>query len=185
MEATAQAIGNAAQNATAAQQQAGMLAEAVTARCIEALLGGAASSESEAALGTADMDGGPSDQPGALNDQAMEPLEPSDATLGGIALPFAEAAAFQAMAHAAAMAVQNTVLQQQHDHMLRNALTTAAAAALLEGKAAEAEAVMKLADERLGGRRDLSEEITRIGEALGSVGEQFSRRATARPSEPS
>lgn len=40
-QATAQALANAAHNATSAQQQANVLAEAVTTRCVQALLGSA------------------------------------------------------------------------------------------------------------------------------------------------
>lgn len=39
-QATAQSLALAAQNATAAQQQASVLAQAVTTRCVQALLGG-------------------------------------------------------------------------------------------------------------------------------------------------
>lgn len=38
-QATAQALANAAQNATSAQQQNNALAQAVTTRCVQALLG--------------------------------------------------------------------------------------------------------------------------------------------------
>lgn len=41
-QATAQALANAAHNATAAQQQANEIAQAVTTRCVQILLGGAA-----------------------------------------------------------------------------------------------------------------------------------------------
>ncbi|MBX3588418.1 MAG: RebB family R body protein [Ramlibacter sp.] len=40
-QATAQALANAAHNATSAQQQAGVLAQAVTTRCVQTLLGSA------------------------------------------------------------------------------------------------------------------------------------------------
>ncbi|MBT9552160.1 MAG: RebB family R body protein [Hydrogenophaga sp.] len=39
-QATAQSLALAAQNATAAQQQASVLAQAVTTRCVQVLLGG-------------------------------------------------------------------------------------------------------------------------------------------------
>ena len=39
-QATAQALANAAHNATSAQQQTNVLAEAVTTRCVQVLLGG-------------------------------------------------------------------------------------------------------------------------------------------------
>ena len=38
-QASAQALANAAQNATNAQQQANVLAQAVTTRCVQTLLG--------------------------------------------------------------------------------------------------------------------------------------------------
>ena len=42
-QASAQALANAAHNATTAQQQSNMLAEAVTTRCVELLTGGGVS----------------------------------------------------------------------------------------------------------------------------------------------
>ncbi|WP_426438088.1 RebB family R body protein [Bradyrhizobium genosp. P] len=110
---------------------------------------------------------------GELNDQIKDAVEQLNASFRGMGPNVPEAIAYQAMAHAVGLALQNTVLQQQHDHMLRNSLTTAAAAALLEGRREEADAVLKLADERLGGRLNLSEEIARIGEVPKSIGEQF------------
>lgn len=44
-QATAQALANAAHNATAAQQQGNVIAQAVTTRCVQALLGAAAGKE--------------------------------------------------------------------------------------------------------------------------------------------
>lgn len=46
----------------------------------------------------------------------------------------------------------------------------------LEGKRNEAEAVLKLADERLGRQQNLSEEIAKIAQILKSIGEQFNAR---------
>jgi hypothetical protein len=113
----------------------------------------------------------------ALNDQVRDAVEQLNASFEGMRSNVSEAAAYQTMAHAVALALQNTVLQQQHDHMLRNALTTAAASSLLEGKRDEAEAVLKLADERLGRQQNLSEEIAKIAQILKSIGEQFNARA--------
>ena len=108
-----------------------------------------------------------------INDQISDAVAQLNASFRGMNPNVPEAIAYQAMAHAVALALQNTVLQQQHDHMLRNSLTTAAAASLLEGRRDEAEAVLKLADEKLGGRLNLSEEIAKIGEVLKGIGEQF------------
>lgn len=108
-----------------------------------------------------------------LNDQISDGVEQLNGSFWGTNPNVPGAIAYQAMAHAVALALQNRVLQQQHDHILRNSLTTAAAASLLEGRREEAEAVLKLADEKLGSRLNLSEEIAKIGEVLKSIGEQF------------
>jgi hypothetical protein len=117
----------------------------------------------------------------ALNDQIRDAVQQVDASLKDA--PNVAAVAYQTMAHAVALAMHNTVLQLQHDHMLRNALTTAAASALLDGRREEAEAVLKLADERLGGQRSLSEEIAKVGEVLKKFSEQF-RESTMSASNP-
>jgi hypothetical protein len=118
----------------------------------------------------------PGSDANALNDQIRDAVEQLNASFDGMRSHVPEAAAYQAMTHAIALALQNTVLQQQHDHMLRNALTTAAASSLLEGRREEAEAVMRLADERLGHQQNLSEEIAKVAEILKSIGEQFNVR---------
>jgi hypothetical protein len=46
-QATAQALANAAHNATAAQQQNNVLAQAVTTRCVQLLLGSADEDDNE------------------------------------------------------------------------------------------------------------------------------------------
>ncbi len=109
--------------------------------------------------------------PTTLNDQIRDAIQQVNASLKDA--PNVEAVAYQTMAHAVALAMHNTVLQLQHDHMLRNALTTAAASALLEGRREEAEAVLKLADEKLGGQRSLSEEIAKVGDVLKNFSEHF------------
>lgn len=109
-----------------------------------------------------------------MNNQIRDAVEQLNESLKGMNPAVTEAVAYQAMAHAVALALQNTVLQQQHDHMLRNALTTAAASSLLEGRREEAEAVLKLADEKLGRQQNLSEEIAKIGQILKDLGTQFS-----------
>jgi enamine deaminase RidA (YjgF/YER057c/UK114 family) len=113
---------------------------------------------------------------GALNDQIRDAVDQIAASFKGIGPQITDAVAYQTLAHAVAMALHNNVIQQQHDHMLRNAMTTAAASALLDGKREEAEAVLKLADERLGRQQNLSEEIAKIGEVLKTIGEQFRSR---------
>jgi hypothetical protein len=118
----------------------------------------------------------PASDTNTLNDQIRDAAEQLNASFEGMRSNVPEAAAYQAMAHAVALALQNTVLQQQHDHMLRNALTTAAASSLLDGRREEAEAVLRLADERLGRQQNLSEEFARIAQILKTIGEQFNAR---------
>jgi hypothetical protein len=107
------------------------------------------------------------------NDQIEDAVAQLNASLKGMNPAVTDAVAYQAMAHAVALALQNTVLQQQHDHMLRNALTTAAASALLDGRRSEAEAVLTLANEKLGPQQSLSEEIAKIGQILKDIGSKF------------
>ncbi|RYF43571.1 MAG: hypothetical protein EOO25_02765 [Comamonadaceae bacterium] len=91
------------------------------------------------------------DEAGAagFNDQIRDSVSQLQDTLAGLHQPFAAAAAFQTIAHALGLALHNAVARQQHSAMLRNALTTAAATALLDGRTEQAEAVLKLADSRL------------------------------------
>ena len=110
--------------------------------------------------------------PDAANDQVRDALRQIDGMLGGQAAPFTAAVTFQALAHAVALGMHNAVAQQQHSHMLRSALTTAAARALLDGKCEEAEAVLKVAESRLV-NPDVGEEVSRLQDALGKALEQL------------
>lgn len=101
----------------------------------------------------------------SLNDQVRDSVRQVDALLGGQSASFTAAVAFQSLAQAVALGMQNAVSQQQHAHMLRSALTTAAARALLDGKREEAEAVMKLAESRLV-NPDLGEELGKLQSTL-------------------
>ena len=104
----------------------------------------------------------------ATNDQVRDSVRQVDGLLGGQLAPFTAAVAFQALAQAVALGMQNAVAQQQHAHMLRSALTTAAARALLDGKREEAEAVLKLAESRLV-NPDVGEELAKLQETLRSA----------------
>lgn len=104
----------------------------------------------------------------AANDQVRDSVRQVDALLRGQLAPFTAAVTFQALAQAVALGMQNAVAQQQHAHMLRSALTTAAARALLDGKREEAEAVLKLAESRLV-NPDVSEELAKLQETLRSA----------------
>lgn len=103
--------------------------------------------------------------PDAINDQVRDSVLQLEALLGRQAGPFAQAAAYQTITHAIALGMQNAVAQQQHGHMLRTALTTAAAKALLEGRREEAEAVLKLAESKLV-NPDIGAELARLQATL-------------------
>ncbi len=69
-------------------------------------------------------------------------------------LPAAEAnalriAVLQSMAVALSLTLHNAVAEQQHSQILRNAITSAAAKAILQGKRAEAEELLNLASSKL------------------------------------
>lgn len=84
-----------------------------------------------------------------LNDQVRDMLDQLNATLNGADHRIITIAACQAMSHALALSFQNAVAQQQHSHILRTALTTSAANAILAGKKDEAEAILRLAESSL------------------------------------
>lgn len=96
-----------------------------------------------------EADGNAAAQAGETNDQVLDAVTQLQQLLAGAQQPFAAAAAYQTIAHALGLALHNAVARQQHSHMLRNALTTAAARALLDGRTSQAEAVLKLAESPL------------------------------------
>lgn len=83
------------------------------------------------------------------NDQVLDAIDQIQQSLTGLAQPVAAAAAFNMVTHALGLALHNAVARQQHSHMLRSALTTAAAAALLDGRTEQAQAVLQLAESPL------------------------------------
>jgi predicted ATPase len=119
-------------------------------------------------------DAGRAASPDALNDQVRDSVLQLEALLGRQAGPFAQAAAYQTITHAIALGMQNAVAQQQHGHMLRTALTTAAAKALLEGRREEAEAVLKLAESRLV-NPDVGAELARLQSTLKTTLEELQK----------
>ncbi len=107
----------------------------------------------------------PSAPPDQVNDQIRDAVRQAALLMEEAGRPFAQAAAAQAIIQALGLAAHNLVAQQQHGYLLRNAMTSAAARALLEGKREEAEAVLKLAESRLV-TIDVTEELGRLLVAL-------------------
>ncbi|MGE0497962.1 MAG: RebB family R body protein [Ramlibacter sp.] len=121
----------------------------------------------------ANPDPGPPDA-SAVNDQITDSVTQVQATLAGMQAPFAAAAAYQTIAHALGLALHNAVARQQHSHMLRNALTTAAATALLDGRTDQAEAVLKLAESPLV-NPSLSTELGQLQSAVAQLREEIDK----------
>jgi hypothetical protein len=83
---------------------------------------------------------------GLVNSQAVQAIQQVQKLIDEGRHPFAAAAASQTIAHALGIALQNAVANQQHCNMLRNAVVTAAAKAVLEGRAEVASELLKLAE---------------------------------------
>ena len=119
-----------------------------------------------------------------VNDQITDSVTQLRRSLADMQQPFAAAAAFQVISHALALALQNAVARQQHSHVLRNALTTAAASALLDGRTEQAEAVLKLAESPLV-NPTLDTEVGQLQAALASLrGEIEKAMAVTPPAGP-
>ncbi len=80
-----------------------------------------------------------------LNDQIKDALAQLHAILDGADQGTVQVAAYQAFVHVVALAMHNAVAEQQHAHILRMAMTTSAANAILAGRKEEAEKVLELA----------------------------------------
>jgi Killing trait len=116
----------------------------------------------------------------AFNDQIRDAVEQVQATLAGSEQTVVTAGVYQAVAHTIALALQNAVAQQQNGYILRNALTTAAANAVLDGKKDEADAIFRLAESRLL-VPNIAEEVNALLGALGSVNRELSSWTGATP----
>ena len=109
-----------------------------------------------------------SDVTSTVNDQITDAVAQLQAAASGMQVPFATGAACLTITHALSLALHNAVLRQQHSHMLRNALTTAAATAMLDGRIEQAETVMKLAESPLV-NPTLDAEVAQLSTAVGSL----------------
>jgi uncharacterized protein HemX len=116
----------------------------------------------------------PAPAPDLINDQVQAAVHQAARLMDEAGRPFAQAAVGQAIVQALGLAAHNVVAQQQHAYMLRTALTTAAARALLDGRREEAEAVLKLAESRLV-TPDVSEELGRLLSTLHATLDEMSK----------
>lgn len=100
-----------------------------------------------------------------VNNQVTDAVAQVNASVGDSSEALAQAMAHQIMAHAVAVAIQNAVAQQQHVYMLHNAVTTAAARAMLN---ADPEQALRFAGEALRSD-DLAQTIERLNALLKDV----------------
>jgi hypothetical protein len=101
----------------------------------------------------------------ALNDQIADAVAQINRTIGEASESQARAMADQVMAHAISLAMQNAVAQQQQAYILRNAVTTAAARAILESSPEDA---LRFAREVLSSD-DVAQTLERLGELMGGA----------------
>lgn len=119
----------------------------------------------------------------AVNNQVTDSVTQLHNSLSAMQQPFAQAAAFQAVSHALALALHNAVARQQQSHMLRQAMATAAAKALLEGRSEQAEAVLKLAESPLV-NPTLESEVGQLQAALASLRGEIEKTLAVAPPGP-
>jgi hypothetical protein len=105
------------------------------------------------------------EKPSAVNEQITDAASQVNETIQGASKSQARAMADQVMAQAIGLAMQNAVAQQQQSYILRNAVTTAAARALLEASPDEA---LKFAREVLA-NDDVAQTLERLQKLMDGV----------------
>lgn len=102
------------------------------------------------------------DSTNSINDQINDAVSQIRQSLQGISESFGQSTAYHMVGHAVGLAMLNAVSKQQHDYILRNAITTAAVKATLESNPEEA---IKLADKMLSGQ-DIVSTFTGLKEVM-------------------
>ena len=123
-----------------------------------------------------ETNGSPSEAspPEALNDQVRDAVAQVQAMLSGNDGAVFQAAAYQTLAHSVSLAMQNAVAEQQQNQILRMALTSAAAKAILAGKKDEAESILELAEARLASP-DLPALMAQVRELIQAIGSDLAQ----------
>lgn len=181
-QATAQALANAAHNATTAQQQAAITMQAATTSGITTLYSiDTASTGVSTAKIFAELANGPAptapvvaataSPATALGEQVMAAWRELCAAPAGPERLLFLAATRQVLVHALALGVHNAIAQQQHAGILRQALLTVGAKAILAGKKGEGEAVIQLAESKLLTTTP-GEELAGLMAAIKALGEE-------------
>jgi len=100
-----------------------------------------------------------------VNSQITDAVSQTNETIDGSSQAQARAMADQVMAHAIGLAMQNAVAQQQQAYILRNAVTTAAARAILQASPEEA---LRFAREVLS-NDDVAQTLERLGKLMNDI----------------
>ena len=116
----------------------------------------------------------PEETANRLNDQIQDAVSQLQSILSGTEQSTLQAAAYQAFVQVVTMAMHNAVAEQQHGQILRMAMTTSAANAILVGRKAEAESLLELARSRLVAP-DCSELLAQVRQAIELVGQELGK----------
>ena len=107
-----------------------------------------------------------------VNSQIQDAIAQVNASLAGANSSVLTVAAYQAIVQAVTLGLQNAVAAQQQSYILRNALTSAAASALLDGKREEADAILAMAESKVVSP-GISADIADLLAALKAIGEEL------------
>lgn len=118
----------------------------------------------------------------SLNNQVRDALAQINATLSGTNGAVFQIAAYQTLVHSVSLAMQNAVAEQQQNQILRMALTSAAAKALLAGRKEEAESILDLAKNRLA-NPELPALLEQVRKLIETIGGDLARART-QPTAP-
>ena len=129
-------------------------------------------------------DPSPSSSGSALNDQVRDALSQLQAILGSSDASLFQVAAYQTFVHVIALAMHNAVAEQQQGHILRMALTTSAANAILAGRKEEAEGILELAHSRLASF-DLPHLLAEVRTLIETISRELAKQAASAASTPS
>lgn len=109
-----------------------------------------------------------------LNSQIRDALLQLQAILDGADTSIFQVAAYQTFVHVIALAMHNAVAEQQHNHILRMALTTSAANAILAGHKDEAASILELAHSKLASP-DLSHLLAEVRTLIETISRELAR----------
>lgn len=125
---------------------------------------------------------GPEPEPsaGQLNDQVKDAIAQLNAIFDGTDSRTFQVAAYQTFVHVVALAMHNAVAEQQQNQILRIALTTAAAKAILAGRKDEAESILEITQSKLAGP-DVAGLLAQVRQFIDAVGRELATHKATPP----